>query len=125
MFRDYEEAYDWAVAELEDLLSTMEDDELIELSINANASPEIIPMNELDEYFRGWSYADLLGNLAPGFSIADAYFYMNKDDMYQSFDSLAEVDFVIDIDGIIHDIIHDMDDFGNAGVADILGRMGD
>lgn len=124
MFRDYEEANEWAVAELEDLLSTMEDDELIELSINSGSSPEIIPMNELDEYFRGWSYADLLGNLAPGFSIADAYFYMNKDDMYQSFDSLADVpDLVIDIDGIIHDILHDMNNYGNDQVQSVLDQI--
>lgn len=126
MFKDAEAAYDWAERELQDLLSTMEDDELLEIASKVQSYPEIHEMNDFDNYFYNTLPSEVVGLLGPNFSIAADWFYIDEDNLCISFDRLDEVpELTIDIDDIIHNILHDMNDCNNGRVEEILELMRD
>lgn len=126
MFRDYEEARDWAERSLIELLKSMEDYEIIDLMIEAGAYPEIMPMSAFDEYFDDMTPSELMSSVAYGFNTSDDWFYMNKSDLYESFSSLADVpDLKIDYDDIADDILSTMDSYGNDAVQEVLDQISD
>lgn len=122
-YREFPEAVEWARDALTDLLLSMEDYELIDLQNKTGNTPEIWSMSQFDEIAGDLTPTEIVESIGPEFNVNDEWFLTDREDLFESFNTLDEAGDIINIEAIVEDILHDMSSYGNDEVKEILQEV--